>query len=131
MAKTKSEKTNIQLAADKAREAYSKAKEANEKTDNASTQKALADAKNARDAAVSAERRERFERVGGGRVGTALTAIKNVGKLNVPASYSYTENDVAKAESALKAACENAIAGLRAALTSGGASKSTEAGFKF
>lgn len=131
MAKQKSEKTAVQIAADKAREAYAKAKEANEKSDNATTQKHLADAKAARDAAVAAERRERFERVGGGRVSTAINALVNVGKLNVPASYSYTESDIAKAESAITETTKNTFAALRAALSSGGASKSVDKGFKF
>ena len=130
MAKTKMEKTPVQIAADKAREAYTKAKEANEKTDNAATQKALADAKAARDKAVAAERRERFERVGGLRVSNALNAINNVGKLNATSSYSYTENDVAKLEQAITDSVKNAVSSLRSALA-GGSKTADKKGFSF
>lgn len=113
MAKIKAVKTKIQLAADTARANYAKAKEANEKNDNPTTQKALSDASAARDSAVTAESRERFLRVGGQRVSKAVSAINNVGKLAAPRSYEYSETDIAKAEAAITGAATAALTALR------------------
>jgi len=130
MAKKAAEKTKIQIAADKAREAYSKAKDAHEKNESPTTQKALTDATAARDAAVLAESRERFVRVGGPRVSKAVIAIQNIGKLAAPRSYEYSESDIVKAENAVKAAVENAFTAMRNAKTKT-AGKTQAAGFVF
>jgi len=115
MAKKVAEKTPIQKAAEKARDAYRKAKDAAEKTDNDVTRKALEHAKIERDKAVVAENRERFLRVGGGRVTKAITAIEQVGKLNQPNSYEFSENDVTKIREALSNSLTGALSALEAA----------------
>jgi hypothetical protein len=131
MAKTKKDLTATQIKANAAREAYAKAKEAHEKTDNATTTKALAAATAERDAAVKAENRERFERIGGPRVQKALTALGNVGKLAAPRSYNYDEADVADCEKAIMDGAKAACNALRNALTKGAGGKSAGAGFSF
>jgi hypothetical protein len=130
MPKTKSEMTPVQQKAQAAREAHAKAKEAHEKNDNANTRKALETATAERDAAVKAENRERFERIGGPRVQKAITALANVGKLAAPRSYHYDEEDVNAAEKAIMEAAKSACASMRNALNKGGG-KSTAAGFAF
>jgi len=129
MAKKAAEKTPIQKAAEKAREAYRKAKDAAEKTDNDVTRKALEHAKIERDKAVVAENRERFLRVGGGRVTKAITAIEQVGKLNQPNSYEFSENDVTKIREALSNSLTSAISALEAAKK--GNTKKDSATFSF
>lgn len=130
MAKTKSEKTAIQIAADAARAKFAAAKAANEKSDNATTAKALADAKTVRDTAVTAESRERFLKIGGARVSKAVSSLSNVGKLAAPRSYEYSEDDIVKAEKVITDAAKSAIAALRAAKQKG-AGKTASAGFSF
>lgn len=130
MPKTKSELTPIQKRAQIAREAHAKAKENHDKSATAANAKALETASAERDAAVKAENRERFERIGGPRVQKAITALNNVGKLAAPRSYAYDEEDVATCEKAIMDAAKSACAGMRAALQKGGG-KSTAAGFSF
>lgn len=131
MAKKAAEKTKTQIAADKARDAYSKAKDANDKADNATTKAALDAAKIVRDTAVTAESRERFVRVGGARVEKTITALTNVGKMNVPRSYNYTATDVDKLEAAITATTKTAIDGLRAALNKTAGTTAAKSGFSF
>ncbi len=116
MAKTAKEKTKISLAADKARADYSKAKDANTKADNATTKKALEEAKTVRDAAVKSEARERFVNIASARVKKAVAALNQIGKMNQPRSYSYTEEDIVKAEKLTTEANKAAFAALRAAI---------------
>lgn len=130
MAKTKSEVTPVQAKAQAARDAYAKAKEAHEKTDNASTRKALETASAERDTAIKAENRERFERIGGARVLKAIVSLNNVGKLAAPRSYNYEEQDIAEAEKAIMEAAKGACAAMRSALQKG-AGKTAGAGFTF
>lgn len=125
MAKTAKEKTPISKAADAAREAYSKAKDANAKADNATTKKALADAKTVRDNAVKAEARERFVSIGDARVKNAVKVIGNIGKMNQPRNYNYSESDVAVIEKLLSDAVKATVSSLRTAITSGGTAADT------
>lgn len=130
MAKKATEQTPAQAKAKAAREAHTKAKEAHEKADNATTRKALETATAERDAAVKAENRERFERIGGARVLKAIGALNNVGKLAAPRSYHYDEEDIATAEKAIMDAAKTACASMRNALQKG-AGKTAGAGFSF
>lgn len=129
MAKKAAEKTPIQKAAEKAREAYRKAKDAVEKSDNDNTRKAMEHAKIERDKAVQAENRERFLRVGGGRVTKAITAIEQIGKLNQPNSYEFSETDVTKIREALSNSLTGALSALEAAKK--GNTKKDSATFSF
>lgn len=130
MAKTKTELTPTQIAANKAREAYNAAKEAHDKSQTDKNKVALDKATTERNTAVTAENRERFLRIGGARVTKAISSLANVGKLAAPRSYEYSEEDVAKLESAITSAAKNAIQALRAAKQKGGG-KSAVAGFTF
>ncbi len=125
MAKTAKEKTPVMKAADKARADYTKAKEVNVKTDNAATKKALEDAKTARDTAVKAEARERFVSIASARVKKAVVALNQIGKMNQPRSYSYTEEDIVKAEKLTTEANKAAFVSLRAAISGNKATAET------
>lgn len=75
--------------------------------------------------------RERFVRVAGGRVKKARTAVRNISNVANPRSYSYTEEDVAKAEAALNAEVKKTIDKLRSALTKGPSVAKSEDDFTF
>jgi len=104
MAKTKQEKTPVMLAADKARDAYAKAKAANEKTDNAATKKAMEEAHTAMKSAVKAENRERFLTLGANRVSKAVKAIDALVRVANKKTYDYTEEDATELLGALTSA---------------------------
>lgn len=129
MAKAKTELSPIQIAAKNARAKVEKATEAVTKTKNAQTEKALADAESELAVAVRAENRERFERVGGGRVAKALSSLDNIAKLAKPRSYEYSDSDVAKMEAAITSAAVTAVTALRNAKQAKKAG--AVAGFKF
>lgn len=101
--KKPTEQSTVQKAADKARDAFQKAKDANAKTDNASTKKSLEDARTAMQAAVKAENRERFVNVGTNRTKKARAAIGQLIKVANPKTYEYTAEESAKIVAGLKA----------------------------
>lgn len=67
--------------------------------------------------------RQRFQRIGGKRVKTALAKIKLIARINNKRSYEYTGEDVDKIEAALNARVEMVIAAMRAGLEKGPASE--------
>lgn len=93
MAKTAQAETAVQVAANKARDTYAKAKDANEKNDNANTQATLAKAKDAMKEAVKAENRERFMNVGKRRTLKARAAILQLVKVANPKGYDFTPEE--------------------------------------
>lgn len=113
MAKKKAPLSAIQIAANVARAAHEKAVEAHEKAASPANAKAVLDTKTAMDHAVHAENRERFERIGGTRVGKVISGLENVSKLAKPRSYAFTEADIVKIETAVHAAAVAAITELR------------------
>ena len=103
MAKKKAEKTPVQLAADKAREHYKACKEKSDKAPNNDSLKATTKAAQEKmRAAVDAECRERFLRVGAIRVTKAIKALETLRQVANPRSYKFGEEDVGKALAALK-----------------------------
>lgn len=80
---------------------------------------------------VKTVNRERFVRVGGGRVIKGRAAIRNIAAVAQPRSYTYDESDVAKLESALNSEVTKTVAKLRAALTKGPAAAKAEDDFTF
>lgn len=63
--------------------------------------------------------RQRFQRVGGKRVKTALAKIKLIGNINNTRQYDYAADDVDKIEKALADRLANVIATMRAGLEKG------------
>lgn len=114
MAKQKSEPSQAQKNATAAREAVKTAEAALEKAKTPANEKALETAKAHLAAARKAENIDRFNRVGGPRVGMAITALENIGKLAV-ASYEYDDTQISKAEAALQAALNKSMTALRSA----------------
>jgi hypothetical protein len=96
MAKEKSEKTPIQKTADKARTDFAAAKEKHAKTQNDANAKAMTLAKTAMQAAVAAENRERFVRLGGARGGKVIDALETLVNVANPRAYSFTATDIPK-----------------------------------
>ena len=130
MAKSKAEITLAQKATLDASLAVSKAREADNKASTDATKKHLATTKDYLRKCVTVENRERFVRVGGGRIKKARTAIRNFGNVAALRSYVYNEDDIGKAETALQDEVKKVISRLRTALTRGGISK-TEDDFTF
>ncbi len=114
-------KAAVESAAKKARSAakiaYDRAKEAVEKNDNATTQKALADAKANLDKASQELARDNFKRIGTNRLNKALDAIGLIGNVAQPRSYSYSDADISILEKALGEASQKVIAKFRNSLT--------------
>jgi hypothetical protein len=97
------EKSPLAKATEKARLTLKAAKAANEKSDNAATQKTLATAKADLETAQAAERIERFKRVGGTRVANARKAIGLLKALTNVNSYIFTPEQVKKVTDTLAA----------------------------
>lgn len=126
MAKPKSDITPAQQATLDARQKLELARKAHDAKPTDATKKAVADAEKAVKDAQTVENRERFVRVGGGRVKKVRAAIRNLAGVAAPRSYNYTSADVDKAEAALKAEVETAIRKLRSALEKGGTAKAED-----
>ena len=122
MAKQKSEPSQAQKEATTARERVKMAEAAHEKAKSPATEKHLKEAQAALAVARKAENVDRFNRVGGPRVGMAITALENIGKL-AAASYEYDDTQISKAEAALQAALNKAMTALRAAKSKTGGAK--------
>lgn len=116
MAKQKKEKSPVQKAFEDARAHYAKAKEANEKNDNATTKKTLAEAKEKRDTAMVAAARERFINIGDARTKKAIAALSQIGKMNQPRNYNYADTDITVIEKLILDAAKSAVASLRTAI---------------
>ena len=119
MAKTQSDLTPAQKATIAAREKLDAANKTNDAAKIKSAREHLAEC-------LKTENRERFVRVGGGRVRKIRTAIRGLSNVASPRSYHYTEDDVAKAESVLNAELKSAFSKLRNALTKGGTAKAED-----
>jgi hypothetical protein len=125
------EQTPAQKATIDAREKLKSAEKSHADKPTDATKKAVDAAKSAVSSAVTAENRERFVRVGGGRVRKARIAIRNLANLAAPRSYTYDENDVVKMEATLLNEVKNVIAKARNALTKGAGSAKAEDDFSF
>lgn len=131
MAKEKSAPTAAETALLGARQKLEVASTAHGKTPTDKTAAAVDAAKSEVAKHVATVNRERFVRVGGGRVVKARAAIRNIGNIAQPRSYSYDESDVAKAEVALQDEVKKTIGKLRAALTKGPAAAKAGDDFTF
>lgn len=130
MARTKSDQTPIQKAAETARAAYSQAKDKLAKADNATNKAAVDHAETRMREAIKNENRERFENIGGGRVAKAIAVIGTLKNVSNRRSYEYTADDVSTAFTAIRAALKasedaftNALATTSEKKTSGIAAK--------
>jgi hypothetical protein len=131
MAKPKTETTPAQKAVLDARQKLEVAKGQDAKSPNDNTKKAVVAAEQVLKTAQAVENRERFVRVGGTRVKKARAAILNFGKVNQPRSYTYSEDDIAKAETVLGDALNKAISGMRQSLTKGPTAQKEADNFTF
>lgn len=95
------------------------------------TKKAIADLEASLKTAIVAENRDRFVRVGGGRVKKARAAIRNLANVAAPRSYTYDESDVAKLETVLSAELSKTVSALRAALANPGKTAKAADDFTF
>lgn len=75
--------------------------------------------------------RDRFERVGGARVGNALAKIGLLGNINNTRSYEYSEIDIEKIEGALNVAVDTALSAMRAGLAKKDKKEGGKPGFTF
>jgi hypothetical protein len=128
MAKTKSEPSQAQKDATAARERVKTAEATLEKAKTPANEKALETAKAQLATARKAENVDRFNRVGGPRVGMAITALENIGKL-AAASYEYDDTQISKAEAALQAALNKSMTALRSAKSKTGAKAAAKFAF--
>ncbi len=126
MAKQKAELTAAQKATVAARAKVETARKANTDKPSDATKAALASAETQLKQCIHTENRERFVRVGGGRVKKARAAIRNFGNVASPRSYVYSEADIALAETALHDEVKKVIARMRASLTKGGTAKAED-----
>ena len=131
MAKEKSAPTAAETALLGARQKHEVATKAHTEKPTDKTQAAVDAAKAEVAKHLATVNRERFVRVAGGRVKKARTAIRNLANVAQPRSYSYTEEDVAKAETALGEEVKKTISKLRAALTRGPAAVKDADDFTF
>lgn len=131
MAKKAAEQTPAQKATLNARQKHELAVQANTAKPTDATKAALETAAATLKAAVAVENRERFVRVGGGRVKKARTAIRNFANVAQPRSYTFDESDIAKAETALTDEVKKTIAKLRASLVKGPGATKAEDDFTF
>ena len=131
MAKPKSDETPAQKATLDARQKLENARKAHEAKPTDATKKAVADAENAVKAAQAVENRERFVRVGGGRVKKVRQALRNLAGVAAPRSYTYTLDDIAKAETAITSEMQSAFKKLRSALEKGATAAKAEDDFTF
>lgn len=76
-------------------------------------------------------KRESFVRVGGGRVKKARLAIRNIGNIANPRSYTYSEDDIGKLEKALSEEAAKIVSKLRLSLTKGPAAAKADDDFTF
>lgn len=131
MAKKERELSAAEKTLSDARVKLDAAKEKDGKASTDATKKAVADAETVVKTNVAIVNRERFVRVGGGRVKKARAAIRNIGNVAQPRSYTYDESDVVKAETALNDEVKKTIAKLRLALTKGPAAAKDGDDFAF
>lgn len=117
MARTKSDQTPIQKAAETAKTAYATAKDKLTKQDNATNKAAVDHAETRMRDAVKAENRERFESIGGGRVAKAIAVIGTLKNVSNRRSYEYNAEDVTKAFGAIRAALKTSEDAFNAALS--------------
>lgn len=129
MPRAKAEPSQAAKTFEIAKTNHEKAAAALAKQDNAANKKAMEHAEETLKAAKQTLARENFERVGGGRVAKAISAIQNVGKVAKPRVYSYSDADISKMEQALVTNVANVISSFRAA--KGGAKEQKKAGFSF
>lgn len=131
MAKTAKEKTAAQKATLDARQKVELATQKNTATPNELNKRNLDTAQAHLKQCVATENRERFVLIGGGRVKKARQAIRNFANVAQPRSYSFTEADIAKAETALNEEVKKTIAKLRASLVKGASVAKAEDDFTF
>jgi hypothetical protein len=124
-------KTNLEKAGEAARAALSKAKEAHDKTPNATTKAALDSAKLKANEATKAENRERFETIGTSRAIGIVTKMKAMSKAFNKRSYEFTESDIGKLEKLLTDELNTLIETARNNLKSGPKAAPVVSGFKF
>lgn len=117
MANIAKEKTPKQKAAESATKALAHAKDAFEKSNNATTAKNLKDALAAANVANDAVRRERFTVVGRDRAELVSVKLAALSKCANKKSYEFTATDIDKIETVLTEDLQNTIASFRAALT--------------
>lgn len=126
MAKPKTEKSPLAIAAEKARDTYNAAKEALAAKETEKNKAAFAAAETALRDAQQAERAERFKRVGGGRVAQALKAVGLLNALTNRNTYSFTQEQADKIMKDLRAKVDGVGNSFATAL----APKTTVAGAK-
>lgn len=131
MAKEKTPPSPAETALLGARQKHELANKAHTEKPSEKTQAAVEAAKAEVQKLVTTVNRERFVRVGGGRVKKARTAIRNLANVAQPRSYSYTMEDVAKAKAALYGEVDKTIAALEKALTKGPAAVKNADDFTF
>lgn len=110
MARPIAKKTAVQLVTAKARDALAKAIEVHEKSKTPADAEKVKAAREAVSAALKAENRERFVKVGGQRVSRAIKALRAFGMTSNPESYVYEPAEVEKAFLALNTALAAAAA---------------------
>lgn len=88
--------------------------------------KALSDAEKK---AKEAEKRTKFVDLGSKRVGNALAGIRKIAPLANKSAYSFTEEDIAKIETAINNEVDNLMNAFKAALA--GKKVSSGSGFTF
>ncbi len=131
MAKTAAEQTPAQKDTLDKRQKLESAKKANTDKPSEKTAASVAVAEQELKKAVATENRERFVRVGGGRVKKARSAIRNLSNVAAPRSYTYDESDVAKVESVLGDEVKKTVSALRAALANPGKAAKAQDDFTF
>ena len=116
MAKKEKTLSDTQKAVLDARQKLEAANKAHDAKPTATTEKSVADAKAALKTAQAADNRDRFVRVGGGRVKKARAAIRNLNAVAQPRSYTYSLDDVSKLENALNSEVNAVVSKLKNAL---------------
>lgn len=131
MAKPKSEPTKTALALDDAKQKLEVAEKNNTAKPTDATAKAVDAAKEVVKNAQAADNREKFVRIGAGRVKKARSIIANIGNLAAPRSYSYSTSDIDLIEKGLNEVTAKTITKLRNALEKGATVAKTEDNFTF
>lgn len=126
MAKPKTELTNAQKATLGARQTLENARKADEAKSSDVTKKAVATAEAAVKSAQAVENRERFVRVGGGRVKKARATLRNLAGVAAPRSYTYNASDIDKLEKVLADELASTVKKLRNALEKGTTAKAED-----
>lgn len=131
MAGVARQKTPLEKAGAAAREALTKAKDANEKTPNAATKKTVEDATLKAKEATKAENIERFHTIGAGRVANVVVKLNALAKCANKRSYDFTEKNIDEIEAVLTKELASVIETFRNNLKSAPKAGPVKSTFKF